>query len=82
MSLKDLSLAEHIVELCDMGVSSFKIEGRMKSCEYVRDVTRVWRTLLDERRNATKSEMDYLARVFSRGGHTDAYFLKKVEEFK
>ena len=79
LSLKDLSLAEHIVELCDMGVSSFKIEGRMKSCEYVRDVTRVWRTLLDERRNATKSEMDYLARVFSRGGHTDAYFLKKVD---
>ena len=78
LSLKDLSLAEHIAELCNMGVSSFKIEGRMKSPEYVRDVTRVWRTLLDERRNATHSEMEYLARIFSRGGHTDAYFTKRV----
>ncbi len=79
LSLKDLSLAEHISELCDMGVSSFKIEGRMKSPEYVREVTRVWRTLLDERRNATSEEMEYLARIFSRGGHTDAYFTKKVD---
>ena len=79
LSLKDLSLAEHITELCDMGVSSFKIEGRMKSPEYVRDVTRVWRMLLDERRNATKKEMDYLAKIFSRGGHTDAYYVKKVD---
>lgn len=78
LSLKDLSLAEHITELCDMGVSSFKIEGRMKSAEYVRDVTKVWRTLLDERRNANRSEMEYLAKVFSRGGHTDAYFTEKV----
>ena len=78
LSLKDLSLAEHIVELCDMGVSSFKIEGRMKSPEYVRDVTRVWRTLLDERRNASRAEMEHLARIFSRGGHTDAYFTSRV----
>ena len=79
LSLKDLSLAEHITELCDMGVSSFKIEGRMKSAEYVRDVTKVWRTLLDEGRNADRQEMEYLARVFSRGGHTDGYFVKKVD---
>lgn len=50
----------------------------MKSPEYVRDVTRIWRNLLDERRNADKSEMEYLAKVFSRGGHTDGYFVGKV----
>ena len=79
LSLKDLSLAEHITELCEMGVSSFKIEGRMKSPEYVRDVTARWRTLLDEGRNADKRDMEYLAGVFGRSGHTDAYFIRKID---
>ena len=78
LSLKDLSLAGHITELCEMGVSSFKIEGRMKSPEYVRDVTAVFRALLDEGRNADRYEIEYLAKVFSRGGHTDAYFTQKI----
>ena len=72
LSLKDLSLAEHVKTLCEMGVASFKIEGRMKSPEYVRDVTKVFRRLIDENRNADADELEYLARVFSRGGHTDA----------
>ena len=79
LSLKDLSLAEHITELCEMGVSSFKIEGRMKSPEYVRDVTAKWRELLDAGKNADRRDMEYLASVFGRGGHTDAYFVKKID---
>ena len=79
LSLKDLSLAEHITELCEMGVSSFKIEGRMKSPEYVRDVTARLRALLDEGRNADKRDMEYLAGVFGRSGHTDAYYLRKID---
>ena len=35
LSLKDLSLIEHIPELSKMGICSFKIEGRMKRPEYV-----------------------------------------------
>ena len=79
LSLKDLSLASHITELCEMGVSSFKIEGRMKSPEYVRDVTARWRALLDANTNASKADMEYFASVFGRGGHTDAYFVKKID---
>jgi len=74
LSLKDLSLAAHVPELIEMGVHSLKIEGRLKSPEYVREVVSVWRRLLDERRAATSKEMAYLASVFSRGGFTDAYF--------
>ncbi len=74
LSLKDLSLAAHVPELIEMGVHSLKIEGRLKSPEYVREVVSVWRSLLDERRAATPKEMAYLASVFSRGGFTDAYF--------
>ena len=78
LSLKDLSLAQHVPELIEMGVHSLKIEGRLKSPEYVREVVCVWRKLLDERRAATREEMAYLASVFSRGGFTDAYFNAKT----
>jgi collagenase-like PrtC family protease len=77
LSLKDLSLAEHLPSLIDMGVSSLKIEGRMKPPEYVRAVVGVWRRLLDESRGATPEEMRYLADVFSRQGFTDGYFVGK-----
>lgn len=76
LSLKDLTLASHVTELCDLGIASLKIEGRMKAPEYVHAVTRVWRQLLDERRAATADEMSYLAEIFSRGGFTDRYFTR------
>ena len=79
LSLKDLSLAAYVGELCDMGIASFKIEGRMKSPEYVRDVGRIWRRLIDEKRGATKEEMRELERIFSRGGFTDGYYKKKID---
>lgn len=78
LSLKDLSLARHIPALIDAGVASLKIEGRMKSSEYVLAVTSVFRRLLDEYRPATRDEMDYLASIFSRGGFTDGYFTKNI----
>ncbi len=79
LSLKDLSLANHIDELIDSGVASLKIEGRMKSPEYVYTVTEVYRRLLDEHRPATERENDRLKRAFSRGGFTDGYFVGKTE---
>ena len=78
LSLKDLSLAEHITELVDMGVASLKIEGRMKSPDYVGRVVRIFRRLLDEHRNATGEEMASLAEIFSRSGFTDGYYTKKI----
>ncbi len=80
LSLKDLSLARHIPELISLGVSSLKIEGRMKSAEYVRDVTAVFRKLLDENRAADDREMRLLADVFSRGGFTDGYYTGKTDK--
>lgn len=78
LSLKDLSLAEHIGEIIDSGVASLKIEGRMKSPEYVRGVTSIWRELLDGGKDASKAEMQKLADFFSRGGFTDSYYKKTV----
>ena len=80
LSLKDLSLARHVCELCAMGVDSFKIEGRLKSPHYVYEVTRIFRRLVDEKRNATEKEMALLAAAFSRGGcFTDGYFSDKTD---
>ena len=74
LSLKDLTLAEHIPSLIESGVACLKIEGRMKSPAYVGGVVRIFRRLLDEGRAATKEEMRELAAIFSRDGFTDGYY--------
>ena len=78
LSLKDLSLCLHVPKLIELGVSSLKIEGRMKSPEYVYYTARVWRRLLDERRAAMPQEMREMADAFSRNGFTDGYFTSRV----
>jgi len=78
LSFKDLSLARHAKEVFSSGVASLKIEGRMKSPEYVYSSAKVWRTLLDEGRDATEKELNRLASVFSRSGFTSGYFEKKL----
>ncbi len=79
LSLKDLSLAAHVPALIEAGVASLKIEGRMKSPEYVRDTARIWRRLLDERRAAAPDEVRALSDIFSRGGFTDGYFTRHID---
>lgn len=74
LSLKDLSLAEHIAELEDMGVASLKIEGRMKRPEYTAIVTSIYAALLRERRAPTPEERETLRLVFSRDGFTAGYW--------
>ncbi len=78
LSLRDLSLASHITDLLPLGVASLKVEGRLKSPEYVAGVISVYRKLLDEGRNATKEETEYLSSLFSRSGFTAGYFEKNI----
>lgn len=47
MSPKDLSLLQSIPEMIEMGIDSFKIEGRMKSIHYVATTVSVYRKLID-----------------------------------
>ena len=47
ISLKDLCTIEHVGELIEAGINSFKIEGRMKSAEYVAGVTAIYRKYVD-----------------------------------
>ncbi|MBQ2708277.1 MAG: U32 family peptidase, partial [Clostridia bacterium] len=78
LSIKDMCLASHITEILSLGVASLKIEGRMKSPDYVYGVTSIYRRLLDERRNASSEELAELRALFSRSGFTDGYFTKKI----
>jgi len=47
MSSKDMALVNHIGELIELGVDSFKIEGRMKSLHYIATVVSTYRKLID-----------------------------------
>ena len=47
LSLKDLNNSAHLEKLMDAGITSFKIEGRMKEADYVKNVTAYYRQKLD-----------------------------------
>jgi putative protease len=47
LSLKDLNQLDNLEQLLDAGASSFKIEGRLKDAEYVKNVTAAYRKQLD-----------------------------------
>lgn len=48
LSLKDLNQSDHLEELLDAGVTSLKIEGRLKDVGYVKNITALYRKRLDE----------------------------------
>ncbi|MFA6596661.1 MAG: U32 family peptidase [Ignavibacteriaceae bacterium] len=48
LSLKDLNLSAHLRSLIDEGITSFKIEGRLKDVYYVKNITAYYRQKLDE----------------------------------
>ncbi len=73
LSLKDLSVIEHLRELEEMGIASAKIEGRMKRPEYVAAAVAACRQSLDT--GTVPQELyDKLRAVFSRSGFTDGYY--------
>lgn len=77
LSLKDLSIIEHLRELQEMGIASAKIEGRMKRPEYVAAAVAACRQSLD---SGTVSPELYekLEAVFSRSGFTQGYYEGKT----
>ncbi len=85
LSPKDLCLIDHIGELAEAGVSSLKIEGRMKSPEYVAVVTSIYRKYLDKyyeegRYTVSEEDREALEQIFNRGGFTEGYYYENPEE--
>jgi len=78
LSPRDLCLADELEKMADAGVKSFKIEGRMKSPEYVATVTRIYRKYLDSFGKLSTEDEEQLKKIFVRGdGFTKAYFAEK-----
>ena len=70
LSLKDSSLIKYIPELSEIGVSSLKIEGRMKRPEYVAAAVNSCK----KSRDGLSYDSESLRSVFSRSGFTDGYY--------
>ena len=80
-SMKDLRLGEDACRLAEAGVSSLKIEGRMKSALYVASVTRYYRQILGGEEGRGKVTVEDLETVFSRRT-TELYFHGRPAEKK
>lgn len=74
LSPKDLSTVEYINKLPN--ITSLKIEGRMKSPEYVATVVSTYRKAIDKN-NISDEDKNNLAQIFNRGGFTSAYHFEK-----
>ncbi len=77
LSLKDNCLVNDLLELESMGVTSVKIEGRMKRPEYVAAVTAVYATAA-QRGDVTPLMLEQLHMAFNRQGFTDGYYAGKI----
>ena len=79
LSVRDFDLSARLGEMIDLGISSFKIEGRLKDRTYVRNIVSLYRQLLDreiakrndvERSSVGRSTIEFepnAARTFTRG---------------
>lgn len=81
LSLKDMNTLSILPEIIRAGVYSLKIEGRMKSPEYVAGVVSIYRKYLDlyyekgeEHYKPAKEDMQLLAGLYSRSGSTIGYY--------
>lgn len=79
LSPKDMCLIEEAGRLCEAGVASLKIEGRMKSPEYVAVVTSIYRKYIDmwscgHKPEVTEEDIYLLRQIYNRGGFTKGYF--------
>lgn len=77
LSLKDLCLLKYYRDLEEMGIASLKIEGRMKSPEYVSAITAAYAAAKRGEEYSPETEA-YLAGVFSRSGFTDGYYTDRI----
>ena len=66
LSTKELNSSTNISKLLESNITSFKIEGRMKSPEYVGFITKFYRNLLDQKTIDIDIELDKLRTIFNR----------------
>lgn len=67
-SSKDLNMMDYISDMMDLGIESYKVEGRMKSLYYIATVANSYRTIMDKKINGTltKEDISYYKKVLNR----------------
>lgn len=67
-SSKDLNMIDYISDMMDLGIESYKVEGRMKSLYYIATVANAYRTIMDKKINGTlkPDDIDYYKKVLNR----------------
>lgn len=71
---KDLCMINHIPDLIDTGIKSFKLEGRMKTAFYVGTVVKAYREAIDDYYNNPeiyKTKLDYYIQEVSKASHRE-----------
>lgn len=65
---KDLNMIDYISDLMDIGVESYKIEGRMKSLYYIATVSNAYRTIMDKKIDGTLKgeDIEYYKKILNR----------------
>lgn len=78
MSSKDLCAIKLIPELMNLGINSFKIEGRMKSLHYIATIVKAYRTIIDDVYNNNLKEFSYYEAMIEKAENrlTSTGFLK------
>lgn len=68
MSTKDLSMIKYLPDMIDIGVSSLKVEGRMRSNYYIATVISTYREAIDNYYNNTLTEdkIEYYSKILNR----------------
>lgn len=91
LSAKDIATIEHLPEIADAGIYSFKIEGRMKNVNYAAGVTSIYRRYMDkylagEDYRVDPQDLNDLLDLYNRGGFSKGFFMeekgKNLIEFK
>ena len=74
MMPKDLNMAYYLKDLIDLGVNSFKVEGRMRSIYYVASIIMTYRNLIDKIKtnNLTKKDLDYSIAVLNQTANRES----------
>jgi putative protease len=84
MMSKDLNMIQNIKDMIDIGISSFKIEGRMRSIYYIATVILCYRKIIDGISNKTLSKKDekYYLNVLNRCANRDSapQFYNKIPD--
>lgn len=78
LSPKDLSMIEHIKEIAEIGVTSLKIEGRLKRKEYVSAITGIYKKYEQRGNTVSNADKTALLNAFNRSGFTCGYFEDKL----